>query len=42
MAVAYTRYLERHNQQREKMATLAVTQRKNANKNSHAYFYTRP
>ena len=33
MAVAYTRYLERHNQNREKMATLAVTQRKHANMN---------
>ena len=39
MAVAYTRWLERHNQKREKMATLAVTQRKYANKNPHAYFY---
>ena len=28
MAVAYTRWLERHNQNREKMATLAVTQRR--------------
>jgi hypothetical protein len=28
MAVAYTRWLETHNQNREKMATLAVTQRK--------------
>ena len=28
MAVAYTRWLETHNQDREKMATLAVTQRK--------------
>src|SRR5919205_436778 len=28
MAVAYTRWLERHNQPREKMATLAITQRK--------------
>jgi acetyl-CoA acetyltransferase len=42
MAVAYTRWLERHNQQREKMATLAVTQRKYANKNPHAYFYNTP
>ena len=30
MAVAYTRWLERHNQNREKMATLAVTQRHHA------------
>jgi len=42
MAVAYTRYLERHNQNREKMATLAVTQRKHANKNPHAFFYNTP
>ena len=28
MAVAYTRWLERHDQNREKMATLAVTQRR--------------
>ena len=28
MAVAYTRWLERHHQTREKMATLAVTQRR--------------
>jgi acetyl-CoA acetyltransferase len=42
MAVAYTRYLERHNQQREKMATLAVTQRRHAHKNPHAYFYNVP
>ena len=42
MAVAYTRWLERHNQKREKMATLAVTQRKHAQKNPHAYFYGTP
>jgi acetyl-CoA acetyltransferase len=42
MAVAYTRWLERHNQQREKMATLAVTQRRYANKNPPAYFYKTP
>ena len=30
MAVAYTRWLERHGQSREKMATLALTQRKHA------------
>ncbi len=39
MAVAYTRWLERHNQNREKMATLAVTQRRHAQHNRHAYFY---
>jgi acetyl-CoA acetyltransferase len=39
MAVAYTRWLERHNQNREKMATLAVTQRRHAQHNPHAYFY---
>src|SRR5712692_7413486 len=38
MAVAYTRWLERHNQNREKMATLAVTQRKHGNKNPQSYF----
>ena len=38
MAVAYTRWLERHNQNREKMATLAVTQRRHGLKNPHAYF----
>src|SRR5437667_3806268 len=42
LAVAYTRWLERHNQQREKMATLAVTQRKYAHKNPHAYFCGQP
>jgi acetyl-CoA acetyltransferase len=42
MAVAYTRWLERHNQNREKMATLAVTQRKHGNKNPHAYFHKEP
>ena len=39
MAVAYTRWLERHNQNREKMATLAVTQRRHTQRNPHAYFY---
>ena len=33
MAVAYARWLERHHQDREKMATLAVTQRQHAQKN---------
>src|SRR5215218_5712080 len=33
MAVAYTRYLERHGENREKMATLTVTQRKHGLKN---------
>src|SRR5207253_6595653 len=42
MAVAYTRYLERQNQQREKMATLAVTQRKHSHKNPHAYLCGQP
>jgi acetyl-CoA acetyltransferase len=42
MAVAYTRWLERHNQSREKMATLAVTQRSHAQHNPHAYFYGTP
>ena len=39
MAVAYTRWLERNNQDREKMATLAVTQRRHTQHNPHAYFY---
>ncbi len=38
MAVAYTRWLERNNQNREKMATLAVTQRRHGLKNPHSYF----
>jgi acetyl-CoA acetyltransferase len=42
MAVAYTRWLERHGQSREKMATLAVTQRRHAHMNPHAYFYKVP
>ncbi|PON18025.1 hypothetical protein C2W62_10190 [Candidatus Entotheonella serta] len=42
MAVAYARWLERHNQDREKMATLAVTQRQHAQKNPRAYFYGTP
>ena len=42
MAVAYTRWLERHNQNREKMATLAVTQRQHTQHNPHAYFYGTP
>jgi acetyl-CoA acetyltransferase len=42
MAVAYTRWLERHNQNREKMATLAVTQRHHTQHNPHAYFYGTP
>src|SRR5882762_9549864 len=39
MAVAYTRWLELHGQNREKMATLAVTQRKHTQHNPHAYFH---
>src|SRR6478672_1398824 len=42
MAVAYTRWLERHGQNREKMATLAVTQRKHTQHNPHAYFHGVP
>jgi acetyl-CoA acetyltransferase len=38
MAVAYTRYLEKNNQSRDKMVTLAVTQRKHGLKNLHSYF----
>src|SRR5213593_2331723 len=39
MAVAYTRWLERHHQNREKMETLAVTQRRHTQQNPHAYFH---
>jgi acetyl-CoA acetyltransferase len=42
MAVAYTRWLERHGQSREKMATLAVTQRRHSHKNPRAYFCGQP
>ena len=42
MAVAYTRWLERHNQKREKMVTLAVTQRKHTQHNRHAFFHGVP
>ena len=42
MAVAYTRWLERNSQTRDKMATLAVTQRKHTQHNPHAYFYGTP
>jgi len=42
MSIAYMRYLELYGQQREKMATLAVTQRKHANKNPNAHFYKTP
>jgi acetyl-CoA acetyltransferase len=42
MAVAYTRWLERHGQSREKMATLAVTQRRHGHMNPHAYFHKVP
>jgi acetyl-CoA acetyltransferase len=38
MAVAYTRWLEKHNQNREKMATLAITQREHGLKNPRSYF----
>lgn len=42
MAVAYTRWLETHNEDREKMATLAVTQRRHTQHNPHAYFHGVP
>ncbi len=42
MAVAYTRWLEKNNQNREKMATLAVTQRRHTQNNPLAYFYGTP
>jgi acetyl-CoA acetyltransferase len=41
-AVAYTRWLERHHQTREKMATLAITQRRHTQNNPHAFFYGKP
>src|SRR5205823_8599438 len=42
MAVAYTRWRERNNQNREKMPTLAVTQRRHTQHNPHAYFCGTP
>src|SRR5262245_38720442 len=42
MAVAYTRYLERHHQSRDKMVTLALVQREHAQHNPHAFFYGTP
>src|SRR6476620_4810919 len=38
MAVAYTRYLEKNNQTRDKMVTLSTTQRRHGLKNPHSYF----
>lgn len=38
MGIEYTRWLEKHNQNREKMATLAITQRKHAHMTPYAYF----
>lgn len=38
MAVAYTRWLERNNQSRDKMVTLALTQRRHTHLNPHAFF----
>ena len=42
MAVAYARYLEKNNQSRDKMATLALTQRKHTQHNPHAFFHGTP
>src|SRR3984893_16523092 len=42
MAVGYTRWLETHNQPREKMATLAVTQPMHANLHPPSYFSGTP
>jgi acetyl-CoA acetyltransferase len=42
MAVAYTRYLERYNQSRDKMVALALTQREHTQHNPHAFFYGTP
>jgi acetyl-CoA acetyltransferase len=41
-AMAYRRYLHRHGARREAMATLAVTQRRNANLNERACFRDTP
>ena len=42
MAVAYTRWLEKHHQTRDKMVTLALNQRRNTHMNPHAFFYKVP
>ena len=42
MAVAYARYLEKNNQCRDKMVTLALTQRKHTQHNPHAFFHGTP
>ena len=42
LAAEYARYLERHGQSREKMAALAIAQRKHANLTPEAYFHDTP
>ncbi len=42
MAVAYARYLEKNDQSRDKMVTLALTQRRHTQHNPHAFFYGTP
>lgn len=42
LAAEYARYLERFGQQREKMASLAIAQRKHANLTPEAYFHNTP
>lgn len=42
LAAEYARYLERHGQQREKMASLAIAQRRHANLTPEAYFHDTP
>ena len=42
MAVAYARYLEKNNQSRDKMVTLALTQRRHTQHNPHAFFHGTP
>jgi acetyl-CoA acetyltransferase len=41
-AIAYRRYLERYGLARERMATLVLQSRRNANRNEHAFFHDRP
>jgi acetyl-CoA acetyltransferase len=41
-ALQYARYMALYGARREDLATLAVTQRRNANKNPSAYFYETP
>src|SRR6185295_14439953 len=42
LAVEYSRYLERHNQDRDKTAALPLAQRRHANLTPEAYFHDMP